>query len=112
MIKRGECPKSNFYWIENLIQTFQKMNKNLYLGVDIGSVSVKVVLLSPDGEILRSYYQRSNGQPLPTLKSILENLFGQFNPADIKSLATTGTGGKLINSILGGSFVNEVSAQV
>ncbi|MCK4404507.1 MAG: CoA activase [candidate division Zixibacteria bacterium] len=88
------------------------MKKNLYLGIDIGSVSVKVVLLSSEGEILRSYYKRSTGQPLPTLKGILEDLFYRFNPEDIKSLATTGTGGKLINSILGGSFVNEVIAQV
>ncbi len=87
------------------------MNKNLYLGIDIGSVSVKVVLLSSEREILRSYYQRSTGQPLPTLKGILEDLFEKFNPDDIKSLAATGTGGKLINSILGGSFVNEVIAQ-
>ena len=87
------------------------MKRNLFLGIDIGSVSVKVVLLSPEGEILRSYYKRSNGQPLPTLKGLLENLFEQFDPDDIKSLGTTGTGGKLINSILGGSFVNEVIAQ-
>jgi len=88
------------------------MKKNFYLGIDIGSVSVKVVLLSSKGKILRSYYQRSKGQPLPTLKNILEDLFEQFNPNDIKSLAVTGTGGKLVNFILGGSFVNEVIAQV
>jgi predicted CoA-substrate-specific enzyme activase len=88
------------------------MNRNLYIGVDIGSVSVKVVLLSSERKILQTYYRRSRGQPLSTLKGILEDLFQRFNPGDIKSLATTGTGGKLINSILGGSFVNEVIAQV
>jgi predicted CoA-substrate-specific enzyme activase len=88
------------------------MNRNLFLGVDIGSISVKVVLLSSEGEILQTHYRRSKGQPLPTLKGILEDLFQQFTLSDIKSLATTGTGGKLINSILGGSFVNEVIAQV
>ena len=82
------------------------------MGVDIGSVSVKVVFLSPTGEILQTYYQRSKGQPLLTLKGILESLFEQYNPNDIKSIAITGTGGRLVNSILGGSFVNEVIAQV
>ncbi|MGB2768152.1 MAG: acyl-CoA dehydratase activase [Candidatus Zixiibacteriota bacterium] len=88
------------------------MSRNLYLGVDIGSISVKVVLLSRTGEILKSFYRRSSGQPLLTLKAILEELFKQHAPDEIKTLAATGTGGKLITSILGGSFVNEVIAQV
>jgi predicted CoA-substrate-specific enzyme activase len=88
------------------------MNRNHYLGIDIGSVSVKLVLLSPAGEILQSYYRRSKGQPLLTLKNILKDLFEKYDPQQVKSIATTGTGGKLVNSILGGSFVNEVIAQV
>jgi predicted CoA-substrate-specific enzyme activase len=88
------------------------MSKNLYLGIDVGSVSVKVVLLSPEGEILKSYYRRSKGQPLLTTKVILEELFGEVNPREIKSEATTGTGGRLLASILGGSFINEVIASV
>jgi len=88
------------------------MSENLYLGVDIGSVSVKATLLSRSGQILKSFYRRSSGQPLLTLKTILEELFGQHNPDQVKTLAATGTGGKLISSILGGSFVNEVIAQV
>jgi predicted CoA-substrate-specific enzyme activase len=88
------------------------MSKNLYLGIDVGSVSVKVVLLSPKGEILKSYYRRSKGQPLLTTKVILEELFAGVNPRGIKSAATTGTGGRLLASILGGSFINEVIANV
>lgn len=90
----------------------QKINRNHYLGIDVGSVSVKVALLSPAGEILQTYYRRSNGQPLPTLKGILKDMFKEFNSTGIKSIAATGTGGKLVNSILGGSFINEVIAQV
>jgi predicted CoA-substrate-specific enzyme activase len=88
------------------------MNKNLYLGIDVGSVSVKVVLLSEEGKILKSYYRRSKGQPLLTTKTMLEELFREADPKEIKSAATTGTGGKLLASILGGSFVNEVIACV
>jgi predicted CoA-substrate-specific enzyme activase len=88
------------------------MNKNLYLGIDVGSVSVKVVLLSKEGQILKSNYRRSKGQPLLTVKSIFEELFCEFDPGVVKSLATTGSGGKLLASILGGSFINEVIACV
>ena len=88
------------------------MSRNLYLGIDVGSVSVKVVLLSKEGEILKTYYRRSKGQPLPTVKNILEELFCKFDPEEVKSVATTGTGGKLLGSILAGSFINEVIACV
>jgi predicted CoA-substrate-specific enzyme activase len=88
------------------------MKRNLYLGIDIGSVSVKVVLLSNQSKIIRSSYRRSNGQPLITLQHTLTEIFGDYNPGAVRTVAATGTGGKLINSILGGSFVNEVIAQV
>ncbi|MCK4427975.1 MAG: CoA activase, partial [candidate division Zixibacteria bacterium] len=47
-----------------------------------------------------------------TVKSILEDLFCKVDPKEVKSLATTGTGGKLLGSILGGRFINEVIASV
>jgi activator of 2-hydroxyglutaryl-CoA dehydratase len=84
---------------ENLYSA-SAMKDNLYLGIDVGSVSVKAALLSLDGDILRSCYRRSNGQPLSTLRGILQDLFQEFHLEDVKSLAATGTGGKLINSIL------------
>ncbi len=88
------------------------MDNKLSLGVDIGSVSVKLALLSPEREILRTFYLRSKGQSLSTLKAILEDLFRDVSPDDIGAFAATGTGGRLVNSILGGAFVNEVIAQV
>ena len=96
----------------NLFCDFGDMNKKLCLGIDIGSVSVKLALLSPQKEILRTFYVRSKGQPLLTLKAILEDLLGSLSPGDIGTFAATGTGGRLVNSILGGIFVNEVIAQV
>jgi predicted CoA-substrate-specific enzyme activase len=88
------------------------MDNKLTLGVDIGSVSVKLALLSPRKEVLRTIYLRSKGQSLLSLKAILEALFRDVSPDDIAKFAATGTGGRLVNSILGGTFVNEVIAQV
>jgi len=67
------------------------MKKYLYLGIDIGSVSIKVVLLTSEGKILRTYYRRSKGQPLFTLKHTLGEIFGDFNPGSVRTMAATGT---------------------
>jgi len=80
--------------------------KSLYLGLDIGSVSVNTVLLNQDGEVIWEDYTRHQGQPLATAYNILENL-----PGSAKGLGVTGAGGKLISQLLGGLLVNEVVAQ-
>jgi predicted CoA-substrate-specific enzyme activase len=39
------------------------MNRPLFLGIDIGSTTLKAVLLSVDGDVLHSLYQRTQPQP-------------------------------------------------
>ncbi len=39
------------------------MNRPLFLGIDIGSTTLKAVLLSEDGELLHSLYLRTQPQP-------------------------------------------------
>ncbi|MCE5301811.1 MAG: 2-hydroxyacyl-CoA dehydratase [Planctomycetaceae bacterium] len=39
------------------------MNRRLFLGVDIGSTTLKAVLLSDDGTLLHSLYRRTQSQP-------------------------------------------------
>ncbi len=94
------------------------MGRELYLGIDIGSVSVKIVVLSPDPQgdhskrIHYHSYTRSEGQPFKVLLTELEKLFESFDPREISAIATTGTGGKLAAELLGGKFINEVISQV
>ncbi|MDP2960380.1 MAG: hypothetical protein Q8N71_03050, partial [candidate division Zixibacteria bacterium] len=86
------------------------MDKELFLGIDIGSVSVKIVLLSPVGAIIElplhlqtepakliiyHSYTRSEGQPYKVLLDQLQKLFHNYDYREIKGVATTGTGGKL-----------------
>ena len=75
-----------------------------YLGIDIGSIAAKVVVLNDAQEVIEEYYRRTAGEPIKTIKPLLEelNLRHKFS-----GIATTGSGGKLIV----GEFVNEVIAQ-
>lgn len=81
------------------------------LGIDIGSVTAKAVILDDENRIIESRYVRTKGQPIETVLSILESLLTKYPPTQFKAAAATGTGGQLIANLLGIPFVNEITAQ-
>ena len=79
------------------------------LGLDIGSISVDMVLLDGLGTPLYSRYVRHHGQPDKVLCAELEAL--ERTHAGIAA-AVTGTGADRVARLLGACAVNEVIAQV
>ena len=88
----------------------QKYRKN-YIGIDIGSVSVKVVVMNEGKEVLEHHNARSHGQPIETVSIILKDILNRIPLDDVEAMATTGSGGKLLADIIDISFINEVVAQ-
>lgn len=72
-----------------------------YLGIDAGSTTTKLVLLSKDNKILFSHYSANNGQPIDTIIKQLKLIY-QNASDDLKivSGAVTGYGENLIKSAL------------
>ncbi len=86
--------------------------KELYLGIDVGSVSANVVAIDEAGEVHYSTYIRTNGQPLEAVKKGMKELYASL-PEDylIKGVGTTGSGRQLIGVMLGSDVVkNEITA--
>jgi predicted CoA-substrate-specific enzyme activase len=81
------------------------------LGIDVGSVTAKAVVLDEAGKIIESRYIRTRGQPVETVLAILEDLLKAYPAGRFKGAAATGTGGQLIATLLGIPFVNEITAQ-
>jgi len=81
------------------------------LGIDVGSVTVKVVVIDGADNIIESQYTRTKGQPVETILAILEDILARYSPDRFKLVAATGTGGELIADLLGVPFVNEIIAQ-
>jgi predicted CoA-substrate-specific enzyme activase len=81
------------------------------LGIDIGSVTAKAVVLDEAGKIIESRYVRTKGQPVETVMAILEDLLAKYPPDKFTVAAVTGTGGQLIANLLGIPFVSEITAQ-
>jgi predicted CoA-substrate-specific enzyme activase len=73
-----------------------------YLGIDAGSTTTKLVLITPDGRLLYQHYCSSKGQPLDIIAAKLEEIYNLANPGlVIKASAVTGYGEDLIKAGLG-----------
>ena len=73
----------------------------LFLGIDAGSTTSKVVLTDPDGAILFQHYGNNQGQPLENIISILKELYHQLpQNAFIARSCVTGYGENLIKAAL------------
>jgi len=70
-----------------------------YLGIDAGSTTTKLVLITDDGKILYHHYSSNMGQPLDKIAEQLRVIYSQMNPGiTIKGSAVTGYGEDLIKS--------------
>jgi predicted CoA-substrate-specific enzyme activase len=83
---------------------------NYHLGIDLGSVSIKVVLLDDAHCVQFSRWTRVAGAPLETLAGILGHLKSEYAGAAITSIGVTGSGRPLIVDALAARTVNELSA--
>jgi predicted CoA-substrate-specific enzyme activase len=83
----------------------------LRLGVDVGSVSVNMVVLDAAAEVVEERYVRHKGHPMRAAAEVLSEAVARHGADSILGLATTGAGGRVVAEVLGGSFVNEVVAQ-
>jgi predicted CoA-substrate-specific enzyme activase len=87
------------------------MKKDLTIGIDIGSVSVKTAVIDSSGRLLADSYTRIKGDPLRTLSDELAGLAARFSGERIAAAGITGSGGKSMAEALGALFVNEILAQ-
>lgn len=90
---------------------FLNSGSKLYLGFDIGSVSLNTVVLDEKNNILEDYYDYVHGKPFNVLLDRLTYLLQRIPNESIDGIAITGTGGKLAVKLIGGALVNEIIAQ-
>ena len=70
----------------------------VYLGVDAGSTTIKMVLIGENNELLYSKYENNNGQPVNLMKDTLSDIYNQYPEINIVSSAVTGYGEDLIKT--------------
>jgi len=85
----------------------------VYLGIDVGSVTTKLAVLNRDNELIASLYLPTEGKPVTMVQQGLRQI-GQQLPAEAEVLgvATTGSARYLAGAIVGADLVkNEITCQ-
>ena len=82
-----------------------------FIGLDAGSVSVKMAILNSEGAVLETHYVRHKGRPMSVAYELLKSVIRDASPASHFSLSVTGSGGRLIAKAVGIAPVNELVAQ-
>ena len=88
------------------------MNK-LYMGIDIGSISTKGVIIDEYNNIIASSYLYTEGNPLKAVKQVVKNMRKEIDLDNyqVVSVGTTGSARKLIGTMLDASIIkNEITA--
>ncbi len=86
---------------------------NGYLGIDIGSISTKGVIIDENNNIIASTYLWTEGNPVNAAKKVINDLKKQIRDKNIKvfGVGTTGSARKLIGTMIGANSIkNEITA--
>jgi len=83
-----------------------------YLGIDVGSISTKLVLIDEKNQVLSYFYFRTEGNPIKAVQEGLKKLKKQVpEGAEIVGVGTTGSARYLAGVITGADLIkNEITA--
>ncbi|WP_291637408.1 acyl-CoA dehydratase activase-related protein, partial [Clostridium sp.] len=85
------------------------MKKILHVGLDIGSTTVKIVVLNQQERIIYSKYQRHFSDIKSTIADLLYEAYNNFRECNI-TIVVTGSGGLALSKWLQIPFIQEVIA--
>jgi predicted CoA-substrate-specific enzyme activase len=83
-----------------------------YLGIDVGSITTKLVLMNESDQVLAKTYIRNSGRPIEAIQQGLEEILTQLGETvPIDGVATTGSARHLAAYLVGGDLIkNEITA--
>lgn len=85
------------------------MKNLLHVGLDVGSTTVKIVVLDVENKIIYSQYRRHYSDIKSTIVEIIKGASQKF-PTEVITIKVTGSGGLSVSKFLGIDFVQEVIA--
>ena len=88
------------------------MSTNVYLGIDVGSVTTKLALIDERGKYVDSYMLKTAGKPVDAVQQGLRQIKIQaVQDYSIQGVGTTGSGRNLAGALVGADVIkNEITA--
>lgn len=124
-IKRSKIPEVEplKYYLdeaENEVRIWRDISGaklDVYMGVDVGSTSTKLVLMDAEREVVIDIYRRTLGKPIEAVKHLFravdQILKDSSSTINVLGCGTTGSGRKLMGTIIGAdAVINEITAHV
>lgn len=72
-----------------------------FIGIDSGSTTIKIAVMSPAGELLDSFYQSNKGNPVVAVRDYLTDFYQKYPHCQLLAGAVTGYGEDLIRHAFG-----------
>ncbi|TFH30841.1 MAG: CoA activase [Promethearchaeota archaeon] len=85
--------------------------QKIVIGIDLGSITAKIVFLDQNEQILEHHYLRHKGHPGEIVMNVLEDMFTRYPVDKVFSVGITGSGGKHVAPGMNAVFINEVIAE-
>lgn len=85
------------------------MKQKLFLGIDIGSTTIKAAVLNPQNELVYSDYRRHNSDIRITFMDLMKDAQQHLRDADV-AVVITGSGGLSLSQWMDVPFIQEVIA--
>lgn len=85
------------------------MEKKYYMGIDVGSTTIKIYITDQDDNCIYSKYERHYSDIQATIKTLINDVRNQFGDLEITAVMT-GSGGLSLSECLDVEFVQEVIA--
>lgn len=85
------------------------MEKKYYMGIDVGSTTIKIYITDQDDNCIYSKYERHYSDIQATIKTLINDVKNQFGNLEITAVMT-GSGGLSLSECLDVEFVQEVIA--
>ncbi len=85
---------------------------DVYLGIDVGSVTTKLAMVDTNGQPVDCFMIRTSGQPVKAVQSGMKSLYAQAKTDyNVLGVGTTGSGRNLAGALVGADIIkNEITA--
>ena len=88
------------------------MSLNVYLGIDVGSVTTKLALVDEKGKYIDSFMLKTAGKPVEAVQKGLQQIQKQaIQGYNIQGVGTTGSGRNLAGALVGADVVKSSEEQ-
>jgi predicted CoA-substrate-specific enzyme activase len=110
-----------FVYLVSLVQFINQRNEinqgnqkdmDHYLGIDVGSITTKAIVIDEKDQVLAKIYLRNSGRPIEAIQQGMEALVAQLGGVvPIAGVATTGSARHLAAYLVGADLIkNEITA--